>query len=632
MPPETGSMVSDVESRLELAGERARHPRGTGGALSARAARDLRDQLLAADAVAAAGPLVATAVEAETGVEPPGDDAAPMRVERRRWARAITPTNALTAPTKPLTTPGDTGPRAAVLAAVVTTPVAAPQVRRTRSSGGRSVLLRLAAAIIVVAVLAGTIAYGANLFHSDAALSASVVEAVGATATRVGVVIPLAAGTVLQVGDTVTVAAQGHAILAVGTSRERLAGGAAVHLDRLDDTGAGVSQLAGRAYTRVRAGEHRTFGVTTGPVTWTASGTAFDIDREPVASGPHAGQELVTLLAIQDAVTASGPGFDTRVPQGDRATIYIGAASPIVAPTLDQIPPDLLLDPWLQANGALDQAAGLPLGALQGKLHAAPGSASPSTSPFATPSTGATDTAVPSGSPTSSPSPNATPTPAATPVRTPGPTPTPSPSPTPAPTIGSLGLSATSCPGGVVLGWSKFNGSGFVRYVTLRAPQGDAIPAVYPPNQGYIAVVANTTSRTALSAADTEGQASTYAYRTLVVGSGNQVLAASGTPTAGDAGQPETLYMDPPVGSGGNVTFSWTPFSGPGACFSQYRLINTKTPGVIWHGGSVSPPYYGVMVPTACSGQVFELEVVRITDLTTILTGQSAPVAPSACL
>ena len=66
-----------------------------------------------------------------------------------------------------------------------------------------------------------------------------------------GAPIQLAAGTALQAGDTVTVSSQGSAVLGLGESRVRLAGGSAVHLDRVDAAGVTVAQLAGRVYYRV---------------------------------------------------------------------------------------------------------------------------------------------------------------------------------------------------------------------------------------------------------------------------------------------------------------------------------------------------------------------------------------------
>ena len=266
-------------------------------------------------------------------------------------------------------------------------------------------------------------------------------------------------------------------------------------------------------------------------MTWTATGTAFDTDREPVATGQGSGQERVTLLAIQDAVAASGPGFDTSVPQGERAVVYIGAATPTVAPALDAIPASALADPWLQANGAADLAAGLPLGVLDGHLQVALASptASPSPSPFVTPSILPTDTPFPTALDTPSPTPTTGPTARAT-AR-----PTAAPTPSPTPGIGTLDLAAASCPAGVVLDWSTYSGAGvFKRYVTLRSPSGPP-PVAYPPT-GSTVQVDPATSKLYASGYDKTGAGSQFWYRTLALDKDGKVLAASAARYAGAGG------------------------------------------------------------------------------------------------
>ena len=380
-----------------------------------------------------------------------------------------------------------------------------------------------------------------------------------------------------------TVSSQGSAVLGLGDSRVRLAGGSAVHLDRVDAAGITVAQLAGRAYYRVITAAHAPFAVTTGPVTWTATGTAFDTDREPVATGQGSGQERVTLLAIQDAVAASGPGFDTSVPQGERAVVYIGAATPTVAPALDAIPASALADPWLQANGAADLAAGLPLGVLDGHLQVALASptASPSPSPFVTPSILPTDTPFPTALDTPSPTPTTGPT--ARGRRGPRP---------PRPPrrrvrarlrrrIGSLAADRhvmhRRCRARLV---GQFPSSaGFARYVTLRAPSGESLPAVYPPKLGYIMVVANTTDQQRPVRGGYGRPGEPY----LRIAPWSWALTTrcwrpAATSGAGGAGQPETLVLDSPNRTlRPNTSFTWTPFVRYGACFSEYEVFDTTT-------------------------------------------------------
>ena len=613
---------ADLEARLAGAAARARATRTVGGTLSPRAARDLRARLLAAASAAPATQEQATIPGAGPDPEPAAPDAAAtpangarrgaIRVERRRWARE--------AESSPEVTP-----------APIAVPVT-PAPQRPRSGRRRTwrTFGRLVALLVVVALVIGATAYASGRLLTPGTLSAIVVEASGATATRVGAPIQLAAGTALQPGDTVTVSAQGSAVLGLGASRVRLAGGSAVHLDRVDAAGITVAQLAGRVYYRVVSAAHAPFLVTTGPVTWTATGTAFDTDREPVAAGQGSGQERVTLLAIQDAVTASGPGFETSVPQGDRAVVYIGAATPTVAPALDAVPASALADPWLQANGTADLAAGLPVGILDGHLQVALASPSASQSPtvFVTPSPDTTDTPFPTALETPTPTPTLGPTPIPTPRVTPAPTPSPTPG------IGALALAATTCPNGVVLAWSTYAGKGaFKRYVTLRSPGGPP-PVAYPPSGGSIAQVDGTTSRSASSGYDKAGAGVAFYYRTLALSTDGKVLAASPVGYGGGGGGVANIAdfsaVPDPYDATAETDFSWTPLGGPGACFSDYKIVSLSTS---WSEeltgiGRATGDVEGLSV--TCTGQSFEIQAIRKTSLDNPLGGplvvaQSAP-------
>ena len=609
---------ADLETRLAEAAARARATRAVGGSLSPRAARDLRARLLEAASAAPAAHEPVTPPQADA--EPAAPDVAPVpasgarraaiRVERRRWAREAEP-----AP--------EVAPAPVAVPVTVTPAPSRPRMSRRRAW---RTLVRLVALLVVVAILVGATAFASGRLMPPDTLAATVVEASGATATRLGEPVVLAAGTTLQAGDTVTVSSQGSAVLRLGDSRVRLAGGSAVHLDRVDAAGVSVAQLAGRAYYRDVSAAHAPFVVTTGPVTWTATGTAFDTDREPVAAGQGSGQERVTLLAIQDGVTASGPGFDTSVPQGDRAVVYIGAATPTVAPALDAVPASALADPWLQANGAADLAAGFPLGILDGHLQVALASptASPSPTPFVTPSLEPTETPSPTAFETPTPTPTLGPTPVPTPRITPGPTPSPTPG------IGALALNAATCPGGVVLDWSTYAGKGaFKRYVTLREPDGPP-PVAYPPSGGSIAQVDGTTTRAASSGFDTTGAGSPFWYRTLAISTAGTVLAASAARYGGGAGGVAPIGDFSAVKAGQDTDFSWTPFSGSSACFTEYLIV---TNGWSYPLGGMDT-YSVSQVPITCTGQSFEIQAIRKTSLDVpmggpLIVARSAPVTCS---
>ncbi len=605
-----------LEARLAEAAARARATRAVGGALSPRAARDLRARLAAAAAAAAAAPALEGAATAElTAAEPVAPDAAAtpastarrsaIHVERRRWARESRPT------------PDATSPVVSPPAPIPVTPAPArPRTGRRRT--WRS-LIRLVALLVVVAMLVGATAYASGRLLPPGTVTATVVEATGAIATRIGTPVPLTAGTALQVGDTVTVSSQGSAVLGLGDSRVRLAGGSAVHLDRVDAAGVTVAQLAGRAYYRVITAAHAPFAVTTGPVTWTATGTAFDTDREPVATGQGSGQERVTLLAIQDAVAASGPGFDTSVPQGERAVVYIGAATPTVAPALDAIPASALADPWLQANGAADLAAGLPLGILDGHLQVALASPIASPSPFVTPSVLPTDTPFPTALDTPGPTPTTGPTARAT-AR-----PTAAPTPSPTPGIGTLDLAAASCPAGVVLDWSTYSGAGvFKRYVTLRSPSGPP-PVAYPPT-GSTVQVDPATSKLYASGYDKTGAGSQFYYRTLALDKDGKVLAASAARYAGAGGGVASISDFTAVKDGAWTDLSWTPFSGPSGCFTEYRFIAGSWVYTLPTRASTSG---ADELAVTCGAQLFVMEAIRVTSLGELIVAQSPPTSCS---
>ena len=247
-------------------------------------------------------------------------------------------------------------------------------------------------------------------------------------------------------------------------------------------------------------------------------------------------------------MAASGPGFDTSVPQGERAVVYIGAATPTVAPALDAIPASALTDPWLQANGAADLAAGLPLGILDGHLQVALASPTASPSPFVTPSVLPTDTPFPTALDTPGPTPTTGPTARAT-AR-----PTAAPTPSPTPGIGTLALAAASCPAGVVLDWSTYGGTGvFKRYVTLRSPSGPP-PVTYPPT-GSTVQIDPATSKGYLSGYDKTGAGSQFYYRTLALDKDGKVLAASAARYAG--GGPAS----PASTTSARSRTAWTPTS-----------------------------------------------------------------------
>jgi len=198
----------------------------------------------------------------------------------------------------------------------------------------------------------------------------------------------------------------------------------------------------------------------------------------------------------------------------------------------------------------------------------------------ATPSPTATPSATPTPTPSPTPSPTAAPT--ATPVPTPKPTPVPTvkptPAPTPVPTVGTMGLTLGGCNGGVVLEWSKVVDARFHHYTTLRSTSGE-IPAAYPPQAGAVEVAGTfIKDPAATSAADASAPTGvTLFYRTMAFDAENRVIAAS--PVRSTVAKPVvglgTLSATP--ADPGKTTFAWSPYGGPGACFSYYKLVYSET-------------------------------------------------------
>lgn len=456
--------------------------------------------------------------------------------------------------------------------------------RDARLPGRRWGVLAVAAALLVGVVGLD----GSRLFPGQPPARSA--DAVGAVLVRAGTDGPLLAGVALQAGDVIRVGAAGHALVDLAAGQARLAAGAEVRLitaaaDRID-----LEQVAGRVYHRVALASGGQYTVRTGALTWTARGTAFDLDRRPAASdaaGTRAdagGSEIVRAVGIQHDVRVEGAGLSATIAEGHSAEVRLGGETAELS--VRAVEAAALADPWLLANARRDLEAGLPLGVMSGlaQLIASPApsvlrSAAPvvvpSTAPTAPPTT-VVPTQPPAG-PTSAPAPTPTPTPRPTPrpTATPNPAPTPTPTPPPAPTLGSMSLSLTACEGRFVIAtWSKWLGAGFSYYRGLRAASS-SIPTAYPPGAGVVApegLYSNVqTTVTGLDQDLTAG--STYWYRAVAFDGADQALAAS--TAASTVAKPSKALGGLSVQATGPTatTFGWAPYPGAGACFTYYKLV-----------------------------------------------------------
>ena len=397
----------------------------------------------------------------------------------------------------------------------------------------------------------------------------------------------------------------GHATLDLGANLARLAGGADVRLDGLSPSTVQFTLLAGRVYSRVALPAGGSYAVVAGPYTWTATGTAFDLDLKPGS----AGTAQISLLALEHSVAVSGPDTETEIPEGNLATIQLGGANP-AALQVGPIPTSAFTDPWLIANAQADERLGDPIGALAGVALAPNGTPTSGPSQSVVPSSGPVESPSPSGQPTAGDVPSPSPRPTPTPTIRATPTPTAIPSPTATATAKpSFNLTSTSCPGGLVLSWSKYTGSGFVKYVTLR--DGTPISTASTTKQGT-------------TVGFDQIEATTHYYQTEVVGAGGKVLAAS----------PVRTFYGLPAASLGPLGVSpdygllvWSARSFPKGCFTEYQINYTFPPFsqptlVVTNAAQGNVP-----IPGWGSGQsaTFTVVAIRQTPLGPMTVGSASP-------
>lgn len=190
---------------------------------------------------------------------------------------------------------------------------------------------------------------------------ARIASATGASIVHGGAVRAAAAGAPLAVGDVVRVADGGDATVTIDASEARLGPGASIELDEVDASRIELVQLGGRVYHRVDVPAGQTYAVRTASITWTARGTAFDVERTALG----AGTERVTVLAVQHSIAIDGPDLDGSLSEGRRAVVVLSGASPDVH--LGEVDGSTLADPWLVVNAERDRAEGRSLGILAGR-------------------------------------------------------------------------------------------------------------------------------------------------------------------------------------------------------------------------------------------------------------------------
>lgn len=580
----SGAEFTALEAELSAAGVRAR--RRASSAPDAAFAASLRARLLASAHVGGMSDQVAGR----------GDGAHDVS-----WAPSLS-TGPVTHPVVPV--------RARVTAR---TPTILPAPRWT--------VLTAAAALIVAIV-----GLNANLLV-PVPPSSRVTAAAGAELVRDGAATALAVGTELRSGDEVRVSAAGSANLLVGENRIRLSGGADLRLTRLEQARVEIEQVTGRAWHRVVLPSSASYVVTTGSVSWTAKGTAFDLDRTGAAT---AGGDVVRELSIQHAVVVAGVNLRVTIDEGNGATVRLSDG-----PTIETAGIDLgtaIADPWIRANAADDRSAGFQLGALDGfdfaratAGPAATGTPSPTASPAVSEMPPPEASPVPTSVPTSTPVPTAKPTPR----------PTAKPTPTPAPTMGTMSLAAVACPGGVTLDWTDPVLASFDHVRILRGTSSE-IPAVYPPGAGVVAIDGGyTTVATTTSGYDVSSSTQSAWYRAVAFDAQDKAIAASVVTGVTTAGAGDLGVIGISGSTPGELAFSWAAFGGAAACFSYYKVVKSADdPSPSYLTGATAIAVIGDQAVTGTtvtglpSGSTywFRVEAIRTTALGKFVVAASTPV------
>ena len=594
--------MDELEAELARAGGRARKRATT--SMSKAAAADLRSRLIAsygdatsttvrADAADAAQP--AAAVTATVIAAAWGGSASSLARGAGDAARRPLPTGPVT--TAPSRLRGRLAPR---------TPTVLPAPRWT--------FLAAAAAIVVaVAGLNGTLL---RPVLSETRVNA----AAGAQLVRGGSAEELVTGMALRAGDEIVVGADGSATLQLGDSIARLDGGADLTLVTLDRDRIAIDQASGRSWHRVvePAGGHYT--VTTGEVTWTALGTAFDLERSSGGGGP----DVVRELSVQHDVVADGPGLKITVREGVRATVALGGAPTV---STEPVTRDAALAvPWLLRSARADVAAGFGVGFLEGA------GLEPTAGPTAEPATPRPTAEPTPDGPSATPEPSASPTPAATPVPTP--LPTPKPTPTPAPTLGIMSLTVLACPGGVVLDWTTPEMAALNHVQVLRGTSAE-IPLTYPPSGGIVAVEGGYSSDPLKSDGfDPTVDGGGGWYRAVAYDLKNKAIAASDSRGVTTVGITDLGALGVTGSAPGELTLAWTAFTDSPDCFTYYKVVasmDDATPSYL-EGATLlaalgDQTASGTVVGGLTSGQTLWLrvQVLRETSTGKFIAAQTTP-------
>ena len=184
----------------------------------------------------------------------------------------------------------------------------------------------------------------------------------------------------------------------------------------------------------------------------------------------------------------------------------------------------------------------------------------------------------------------------------------------------------------MVLSWSAYEGDFFNHYTTLRNTT-NSVPKAYPPQGGAVdpggTYTTNPAKTTAVDSGVTPG--TTYYYRAMAFNADDGVIGASAVVSA--AADPVaslgTLTATP---SGPNLDMTWTPYAGPGDCFTWYKLVYSLDPSPSYLNGdsyfaAISEQASGSYTASAADltpgTWYIRVQAIRGTDLGVFVVAQS---------
>ena len=195
-----------------------------------------------------------------------------------------------------------------------------------------------------------------------------------------------------------------------------------------------------------------------------------------------------------------------------------------------------------------------------------------------------------------------------------------------------MSLSLTSCDGGTVLAWSKYAGDWFNHYTALRSSAPE-IPLAYPPGGGAIDFgTTYTTDPLKVESYDASAEAGgTFYYRAMAFDAEDRVVAASPVKSAVAKAPLALGALDVTAGDAGITNFGWTPYGGPGACFTYYKLAySADDPTPSYMEGS---PLLAAIGEQGAAGYAagdvapgtywFRLQAIRVTSLGKFLVAET---------